>query len=48
MSKFRKFLVALVGLVVTVAGRRYGLDSTAYTDLVGVLTAAGVYAVPND
>ena len=48
MGQYRKLLVALVGLVVSVAGRRYGLDSTAYTDLVGVLTALGVYAVPND
>ena len=48
MGSYRKLLVALVGLVVSVAGRRYGLDSTAYTDLVGVLTALGVYAVPND
>jgi hypothetical protein len=47
MSRFRKFLVAAAGVVVTIAGRRYGLESTAYTDLIGVLTALGVYAVPN-
>lgn len=48
MSRFRKFFVAVAGVVVTLAGRRYGLDSTAYVDIVGVLTALGVYAVPND
>jgi hypothetical protein len=48
MTRFRKFLVAVAGVVVTIAGRRYGLESTAYTDLIGVLTALGVYAVPND
>ncbi len=47
LSKYRKFLVALVGFGVKAAGARYGLDSQAYIDIVFLATAAGVYAVPN-
>lgn len=48
MSRYRKFLTALVGAGVAFLGRRWGIDSDAYLDIVLVLTAAGVYAVPND
>lgn len=48
MSQYAKFLTALVGFLVAAAGRRYGVDSQAYTDVVGLLTALGVYVVPND
>lgn len=47
MNQYAKFLTALVGFLVAAAGRRYGVDSQAYTDVIGVLTAVGVYAVPN-
>jgi hypothetical protein len=47
LSKYRKFLVVVVGILVGLAGRRYGIDSQAYIDIVAVATAAGVYAVPN-
>lgn len=47
MTQYAKFLAALVGFVVAAAGRRYGVDSQAYTDIVGLLTAVGVYVVPN-
>lgn len=47
MTHIRKFIVALVGAGVLILGRRWGLESPAYTDLVAVLTALGVYAVPN-
>jgi hypothetical protein len=47
MSQYRKFLVVLVGIVVGFAGRRYGIDSEVYIDIVALATAAGVYAVPN-
>ena len=47
MSKYRKSLVALAGAVVAFVGRRYGIESQVYLDVVAVLTAAGVFAVPN-
>lgn len=48
MTSYSKFLVAAVGFLVAAVGRRYGVDSQAYTDVVGLLTALGVYVVPND
>lgn len=56
LRKVRKFVVASAGLVVLVAGS-FGLDTVAGADdqivqafdgLVGLLTALGVYQVPND
>ena len=47
MSRYRKFLVALVGYGVWLVGRRYGVESAVYDDIVMLATAAGVYAVPN-
>jgi len=43
----RKAAVAVAGAVVAWAGTRYGIDSPAYSDIVAVLTAVGVYVVPN-
>lgn len=53
MSKYRKLIVALVGLGLLVLHRRYGVDltgeSAAIVDLVlAALTAAGVYTAPNE
>lgn len=47
MSKYRKFVVAVAGVVVAFLGRRWGVDSPAYADVVAVVTALGVYAIPN-
>lgn len=47
MTKYRKFVVAVAGAAVAFLGRRWGIDSQAYADVVGVLTALGVYAIPN-
>jgi hypothetical protein len=55
LSKVRKFVVASSGLTVLLAGS-FGLDTVAGADdqivqsfdsLVGLLTAFGVYKVPN-
>ena len=56
LSKVRKLVVASSGLIVILAGG-FGLDTVAGADdqivqsfdaLVGLLTAFGVYRVPND
>ena len=48
MKHVRKFIVALVGYGIFLVGRRYGIDSAVYDDVVMLATAAGVYAVPNN
>lgn len=47
MTKYNKFLIALVGAAVVIVGRSLGVTSWEYLDLVTVATALGVYTVPN-
>lgn len=47
IARYGKFITALVGVVLLVVGDHYGLTSTAYTTIVSVATALGVYGVPN-
>ncbi len=50
MSKYSKAIVALVPLVLTLVAHFAGADSDAYFvagAIVTALTAAGVYAIPN-
>lgn len=46
MLKYSKFIIAIVGAVVTVVVQQYG-SSEWVQALVPVLTALGVYTVPN-
>lgn len=46
-NKYRKFIVALVGAAVLIAGAALGESSEEYQAIVAVLTSLGVYAVPN-
>lgn len=48
MSKYRKFLTAVVGAIVLTALRHYGYNDPALNDIVAGLTSIGVYAVPNE
>jgi hypothetical protein len=48
MGRYRKFVTAIVGAIVTLALRHYGYNDPALNDVVAGLTAIGVYAVPND
>ena len=52
MSKYRKFLVALIGLVILGISEFTGFDVSPQTEtivslIIMALTAAGVWAVPN-
>lgn len=47
LGKYAKLITALVGAAVVIIGRAAGVDSTIYLDVVTVVTALGVYAVPN-
>lgn len=46
LKPYSKFIIALIGAVVTVVVQYYG-DHTAVQAVVSLLTAAGVYQVPN-
>jgi hypothetical protein len=46
VSRYRKFLVAVVGAVAAVAAEHFA-DNPYVTAVVAVLTALGVYRVPN-
>lgn len=53
MNHYRKLIVAVVGVGLMLLNQHIGLDltsnETAIVDIViGALTAAGVYAVPNE
>lgn len=43
VKKARKFIIAAVGVAVTL-----NIDPGTVQDIIAVLTAAGVYRVPND
>ncbi len=46
LSKYNKFIVAVVGLVVSYLAQHYGA-SAVVKDVVLIATALGVYQVPN-
>lgn len=48
MGRFRKFLTAIVGALVSALLIHYGHSDALVNDIVLAATAAGVYAVPND
>lgn len=47
LGKYAKFIVAAVGAAVIGVGIAIGEDSSTYQIIVSVLTALGVYTVPN-
>lgn len=47
MANFRKFIVAIVGVVISALLLHYGKSDALVNDIVLAATAAGVYAVPN-
>lgn len=47
IAKYRKAVVASVPAVVLIVGQFAGVDSPVYAQVVAVLVALGVYAVPN-
>lgn len=53
MSKYRKLIAAAVGVGVMLLATHVGIDLTAQEEsivqiIIGGLTAAGVWAVPNE
>lgn len=46
MGKYRKTIVAVIGVLVVALGTHYGADEW-FKDIVLALTALGVYQVPN-
>lgn len=47
IARYRKAVVALAGAVVLGVGHYFGVDSDVYAQVVALVTAAGVYGVPN-
>lgn len=47
IAKYNKFIVAFIGFIVSAALMRYGSSDPLLNDLVALLTAVGVYAIPN-
>lgn len=47
MSKYNKFIIALVGAAVAILVRHFGADNQFVLDAITLATALGVYAVPN-
>lgn len=48
MAQYRKFVTAIVGVVVSALLLHYGKTDALVNDIVLAATALGVYAVPND
>lgn len=48
MQSIRKFIVAIVGVVVSALLLHYGKADALVNDIVLAATAAGVYVVPNN
>lgn len=46
-TKYDKFIIAVLGVLIAILTRHYGSGSEAVQDLELVLTALGVYATPN-
>lgn len=47
MTNIRKFITALVGVVVSMLLAHYGHSDQLVNDVILLATAAGVYVVPN-
>lgn len=47
MRKYRKFITAVVGAIISIALIRYGQSNQVINAIVVLATAVGVYAVPN-
>lgn len=47
MNKYRKFIVALVGVAVNIAIATYGISDPTVHAVVDLVTALGVYGVKN-
>lgn len=48
MSSVRKFVTALVGVLISILLTRYGHTDQLVNNIILLATAAGVYAVPNN
>ncbi len=48
MNKYRKFITAAVGAIVSALLWRYGHNNQLVNNIILAATALGVYAVPND
>lgn len=48
MPSIRKFIVAVVGALISALLIRYGHSDQLVNDIILAATAAGVYSVPND
>lgn len=48
MQNIRKFIVAVVGCLISALLIRYGHSDALVNNIVLTATAAGVYAVPNN
>lgn len=48
MQSIRKFITALVGVVIAMLLARYGHTDELVNNLILLATAAGVYVVPNN
>lgn len=47
MSKYRKAIIAALGVAVAIATKHWGPDAEIVADLELVATAVGVYFAPN-
>ena len=47
LSRYNKFIVALLGAAVLFAQQYFGSDTDWVATVISVLTALGVYQVPN-
>lgn len=47
LAHYRKFLVAIAGAIVVTAASFWGIGSPIVEAIISLLTALGVYAVPN-
>ena len=48
MAKYRKFITALVGVVISILLVHYGHSDAVVNDVALLATALGVYVVPNE
>ena len=48
MSSIRKFITALVGVLIAILLTRYGHTDQLVNTIILLATAAGVYVVPNN
>lgn len=48
MASIRKFITALVGVIIAILLQRYGHSDQLVNNIILLATAAGVYVVPNN